>query len=96
VRSRAAGWVQRVHALPVARAAVLLGAGRETKGAAVDHAAGVVLTVTRGRWVAVGDILAQVHAGDETAALAAGSLVVEAFDLGSDPPVEVDILSTIV
>ena len=38
VRSRAAGWVQRVHALPVARAAVLLGAGRETKGAAVDHA----------------------------------------------------------
>ncbi len=96
VRSRAAGWVQRVHALPVARAAVLLGAGRNSKGAAIDHAAGVVLTVTRGRWVAVGDILAQVHAGGEAAAVAAESLVVEAFDLGSDPPVEVDILSTIV
>lgn len=96
VRSRTTGWVQRVHALTVARAGLLLGAGREGKGAAVDHAAGVVLTATRGWRVTAGDILAHVHAGDETAARAAEYLIAQAFDIVPDPPGETNILSTVV
>jgi pyrimidine-nucleoside phosphorylase len=73
-----------------------LGAGRESKGAAVDHAAGVVLTATRGWRVTAGDILAYVHASDETAARAVEHLIVEAFELVPDPPVEENIVCTIV
>ncbi|MCJ7796973.1 MAG: thymidine phosphorylase [Thermoleophilia bacterium] len=96
VRSRTTGWVQRVHALPVARAGLLLGAGRESKRAAIDPAAGVVLTATRGWRVTAGDILAHVHAGDEAAARAVEHLIMEAFDLAPDPPVETQTVRTIV
>ena len=96
VYSRTTGWVQRVHAILVARAGVVVGAGRDRKGAAIDASAGVVLTATRGHYVTTGDILAHVYARDETAARAVEHQIVEAFVLAPDPPVETERVRTIV
>ena len=96
VHSRSTGWVQRVHARSIARAGLLLGAGRESRGAAVDPAAGVVLRATRGWQVTAGDILAYAHTGDETAAKAVECLITQAFEILPDPPSDAGIVSAIV
>ena len=61
VLARRAGFVAAVDAEKVARAAFLLGAGRETAQADVDARAGVDLCVTRGDRVAAGAPLARVQ-----------------------------------
>ncbi len=60
------GFVARLDALHVARAANRLGAGRETKGDTIDLAVGVELRAKVGDQVADGQTLAMLHANDES------------------------------
>ena len=76
------GVVQRLGALAVGIAALELGAGRRTTLDAVDHAVGVVCRAKRGDAVAQGDVLAEVHARDETGADVAAAAVLAAYELG--------------
>ncbi|MCZ7662044.1 MAG: thymidine phosphorylase [Thermoleophilia bacterium] len=85
-RASRRGWVRRVGALLVARACLGLGAGRETKGARVDHSVGVVIEAIHGTEVAKGDIMAWVHARTPEAAERAAGVLGEAFELGESPP----------
>jgi len=55
------GRVERVRALAVGRLAMQLGAGRERKEDAIDHAAGLVLAARVGDEVRRGDTLATLH-----------------------------------
>ncbi len=55
------GIVNRIHALPVARAALALGAGRRTKEDIIDPGAGVLLRVQEGERVQAGDVLATLY-----------------------------------
>ena len=89
VRSPAEGIVQRVRALPVARACVALGAGREVKGQPVDPAVGVVLAVRRGDVVMRGALLARVHARSAAAAARAVDEIVAAIVVGDGKPAPV-------
>ncbi len=86
VRAPRAGYVGRLAALPVGLAALHLGAGRREKDDPVDHAVGVVCRAKRGDAVAEGDVLAEVHARDERAAVEAAADVLEAYELGDEPP----------
>jgi len=56
------GYVARIDALRVGLASVRLGAGREKKGDAIDHATGIVLRAKVGDRVAKGEAFAEVHA----------------------------------
>ena len=56
-------------------AALELGAGRRTKDDPIDHAVGVVCRKKRGDAVAEGEVLAEVHARDESSASAAVAAV---------------------
>ncbi|MGI5837070.1 MAG: thymidine phosphorylase [Chloroflexota bacterium] len=67
VISPKSGRVSKVDALGVARAALLLGAGRARKGDKIDPLVGVVLRAKAGSDVMKGDLLAEVHARDEAA-----------------------------
>jgi pyrimidine-nucleoside phosphorylase len=80
------GYVQRLAALPVGLAALHLGAGRRTKEDPIDHAVGIVCTKKRGDAVDEGEALAEIHARDEQSANEAARALLEAYELGDEPP----------
>ncbi len=65
VRALGAGVIERCSALAIGRAAMRLGAGRERKEDAIDHAVGIVVYAKAGARVSAGDVLATVHARGE-------------------------------
>ena len=80
------GYVGRLDALAVGVAASRLGAGRTVKDDPIDHAVGVVCLRKRGDRVAAGDVIAEVHARDESSADAAVAEVRAAYELADDEP----------
>ena len=80
------GVVVRLGALAIGHAALELGAGRQKKEDAIDHAVGVVCNVKRGDSVSAGDVLAEVHARDDASASTAADTVLAAYALGSELP----------
>jgi pyrimidine-nucleoside phosphorylase len=91
------GTVHAARALPLGLAAMRLGAGRQRKADAVDHAVGIVLAACPGDVVAEGAPLARVHARSVEAATAAVADVLAAFTIADGPaelaPVVVETLS---
>jgi pyrimidine-nucleoside phosphorylase len=91
-----AGFVRAVGAVDVGIAALRLGAGRRTKADAIDHAVGIRCLKKRGDAVAVGDVLAEVHASDDAGAAAAGAEVLAAYRITDEaPPARSIVLETI-
>jgi pyrimidine-nucleoside phosphorylase len=86
VEAPRAGYVTRLGAIAVGRAALHLGAGRRTKDDPIDHAVGIVCRRKRGDAVAAGEVLAEVHARDEAGASAAIRDVRDAYELADEPP----------
>ena len=84
-----AGYVAKVGAEGIAKAAFGLGAGRAKAGDAIDFAAGVVLAVARGDRVNAGQPIAEVVAADHPEKLPqAEELVRDAITLADEPPEE--------
>ncbi len=73
------GYVKGIAANKVGQAALVLGAGRETKGMPVDHAVGVEVFVRVGDPVEAGDIVATLHANDPEKAEEAKVLLTHAI-----------------
>jgi pyrimidine-nucleoside phosphorylase len=88
VTAPADGVVRRLGAIAVGHAALHLGAGRRTKDDPVDYAVGVVCRKKRGDEVVLGEVLAEVHAPDDSSAEAVGAEVLAAYELGDEPPAE--------
>ncbi|MGW4369369.1 thymidine phosphorylase [Nocardia takedensis] len=80
-----AGWVVGVDPVAIGTAAVRVGAGRVTKGAVLDHAAGIVLRQRVGDRVAAGDQLAEIHYTDADPAVAL-DLTTNAYRIEADRP----------
>ncbi|MCR3922882.1 MAG: thymidine phosphorylase [Firmicutes bacterium] len=75
LRAVAGGFLCELDALKVGQAAVLLGAGREQKGAEIDLLAGIILHKKIGDFVAAGELLAEIFCNsDEKLALATTQL----------------------
>jgi pyrimidine-nucleoside phosphorylase len=79
------GIVTRIGAVAIGTAALHLGAGRQTKDDAIDHAVGIRCLAKRGDAVDAGQPLAEVHARGESAADAAVAEVVAAYELAHEP-----------
>jgi pyrimidine-nucleoside phosphorylase len=87
--SPADGWLARIDALSIAHACMLLGAGRERKGDAVDLSVGVVLQAKVGDRVSRGEPLVTLHANDEPRLRQAEHAVEEAIGVSPravEPP----------
>jgi pyrimidine-nucleoside phosphorylase len=80
------GVVASAGAIRIGVAALHLGAGRQTKDDAIDHAVGVVCRVKRGAEVSAGEPLAEVHARDEPSAHAAAAEVLAAYVVDDESP----------
>jgi pyrimidine-nucleoside phosphorylase len=81
-----AGYVQHIEALEVGVAAMLLGAGRETKDSVIDQAVGVVLKKKVGDAVAAGEPLAELHVNAEERLKEATERLLGAYRIGADKP----------
>jgi pyrimidine-nucleoside phosphorylase len=78
------GYVRSIGATDVGMAALRLGAGRQTKGDAIDHAVGIRCLKKRGDAVVAGEVLAEVHAGDDASADRAEAEVLAAYELADE------------
>lgn len=85
ILSRQSGFVRHLDALGIAQAAMELGCGRAVFGSEPDLSAGVLLHRKIGDRVQTGEPLAQIHAGDARSADAPSEMVLDAFDIGSEP-----------
>lgn len=79
VHSTREGYVAAMDTGALGWAAVHLGAGREKKGQAIDHAVGFVLPVKIGDHVAPGDLLVTIHANDQDKAAQARAEILAAL-----------------
>ena len=86
VRTVSDGYVQSVAALDVALAALHLGAGRTRAEDPVDHAVGFTRLIKVGARVTSGDLLAVIHANDETKAEQAHQKLLHAIVIGENTP----------
>jgi pyrimidine-nucleoside phosphorylase len=90
------GYVGAIGATDIGLAALRLGAGRQTKDDAIDHAVGIRCLRKRGDAVRAGEVLAEVHAHDDTSAQQAEADVLAAYELGNEaPPARPIVLETI-
>ncbi|MFZ5822867.1 MAG: pyrimidine-nucleoside phosphorylase [Bacillota bacterium] len=81
-----AGFVQHIEALEVGVAAMLLGAGRETKESVIDLGVGIVLKKKVGDEVEAGEALAELHVNSERRLAEARERLLGAFQIGAAPP----------
>ena len=82
VKAPASGYVRAVNALAVGRAAMSLGAGRETKEQSVDPGVGITLNAKTGASVAEGAPLATLAFNDHDRVETALALLQEAWEIG--------------
>jgi pyrimidine-nucleoside phosphorylase len=92
VRASRSGFVASIDAMPVARAAMALGAGRDRVDAVIDPAVGVTLAVARGDEVRVNDPLFELHYNDAGQLFEAIRLVNESLTLAEAPPAAAPIV----
>jgi len=92
VKAPRSGFVSRLGAIRIGVAALHLGAGRQRKEDAIDHAVGIVCRRKRGDEVDAGDVIAEVHARDETSAEEAEAAVVATYELADERPREPKIV----
>jgi thymidine phosphorylase len=97
VTAARAGTIERLDAIDVGTAAVRLGAGRRVKTDTIDHAVGVVCLRKRGEHVEAGEVLAEVHARTDVAAVDAVREIGAAYEIGDEPasvrPVLLEVVS---
>lgn len=80
------GWVEGLNARAVAEASLLLGAGRQKKGDAIDPAVGIVLQAKLGDRVEQGAALAEIHAPDASSAELARARLLQGYRLTDNRP----------
>jgi len=83
--SSAGGYVQAIRAEKIGQAAMLLGAGRETKESLIDPAVGVVLRKKAGERVERGEVLAVLHVNGREKLPAARESIFSAFTVNDEP-----------
>ena len=96
VTARQDGFVVGVDAMEVALAALRLGAGRARAEDRVDPAVGVSQLVKVGERVTAGQVLAVIHANDESALAAAVGQVSAAVALAAEPPPSSPLIAEVI
>lgn len=90
------GYISRINADDIGRAAVLLGAGRDRMGEDIDPAVGIVLQAKVGDHVEAGQNLCALYFTDEANVAEAVQLVEDAFRLSANAPEPRDLILDLV
>ena len=86
VRAPRDGWISAMNAAAVGQVSGVLGAGREKKEDAVNHAAGILLYKKTGDFVHRGDVLVELHTDDSDKLAQAEALFLSALTFSEEKP----------
>ncbi|MBE6553761.1 MAG: thymidine phosphorylase [Ruminococcaceae bacterium] len=86
VRAPRSGFITRVNAEEYGRAALLLGAGRNTKEDVIDHTAGLRLIAKTGDYVKEGDVMVELFASDPSLFASASVVLQNVTEIGDRAP----------
>ncbi len=86
------GYITAMQANMVGVASMILGAGRETKEADIDPAAGIVLHKKVGDKVLQGEVIAEMHTSKEQKIAPATEKFTQAVTFGDTPPQEIPLI----
>lgn len=86
VNALQSGYVSSIDAEGIGIAALLLGAGRETKESPIDYAVGIVLSKKVGDYVNVGETIAYIHANDLSKLEDSKAKLIAAYGLSEEKP----------
>lgn len=78
------GYVTKIKAEEVGKAAMVIGAGRATKEDEVDHAVGIVLKKKVGDKVEKGDLIAEIHYNDDKNIESSKNMLLDAYVIGNE------------
>lgn len=90
------GYITHVDAEGYGTAALLLGAGRKTKEDTIDSTAGILLHAKTGDHVEAGQPIATLHTSDAALLALAEERLLEATDIGDEPPIERSLIMGVV
>ncbi len=96
VKAEKDGYISNIGALEVGIAAMLLGAGRETKDSEINLAVGIVLEKKVGDKVKKGETLAVLHVDDEKNLEEAKSKLAAAFNYSKEKPEKKELIYEII
>lgn len=82
------GYVHGIDAEEIGRAALVIGAGRETKESPIDYSVGIVLQKKVGDKISKGDILAKVHINELSKLEECKQKLHDAYDLSMEVPLK--------
>ena len=78
------GFVTKIKAEEIGKAAMVIGAGRATKEDEVDHAVGIELKKKVGDKVEKGEIIAEIYFNDEKNVQSSKAMVIDAYVIGQE------------
>ena len=84
VFSEEEGYVTKIKAEEIGKAAMVIGAGRATKEDEVDHAVGIELKKKVGDKVEKGDVIAEIYFNDEKNVQSSKAMVLDAYIIGNE------------
>lgn len=84
VFSKEKGYVTKIKAEEIGKAAMIIGAGRATKEDEVDHAVGIELKKKVGDKVEKGDVIAEIYFNDEKNVQSSKAMVLDAYVIGNE------------
>lgn len=97
VKAEKEGYITKIVANEIGIAALILGAGRETKESSIDPAVGIVIKEKVGSYVKKGDVLAYLHVNDTSKVEEAKNKLIEAYHIedekGEERPLIFGIVS---
>jgi pyrimidine-nucleoside phosphorylase/thymidine phosphorylase len=96
ISSPRAGFISAVDAGDIGRASAMIGAGRDRKEDAVDHAVGVILEVKVGQRVDAGGVLCRLYYTKDERVEEAAQLIEDAFRISTHEPEERELILEVV
>ena len=88
VYAKQEGYITKIVANEIGIAALILGAGRETKESAVDLSVGLVIKKKLGEYVKPSDVIAQIHTNSLEKAKLSEEKIHEAYHICSEKPAQ--------
>ncbi|MBL8214519.1 MAG: thymidine phosphorylase [Bryobacterales bacterium] len=96
IYSPRAGYVSAIDAQLIGQASTMIGAGRDTKDAAIDPAVGVILEVKVGHKIDAGGVLCRIYHTREERVEEAAELVEDAFRISQQAPEDRELILEVV
>lgn len=96
IASPRAGYVSAIDAEDIGRASSMIGAGRDRKEDAIDHAVGVILEVKIGQRVDAGGVLCRLYYTKDERVEEAAQLIEDAFRISTHEPEERELILEVV